>query len=86
MAELSSVVTRKGQVTLPAEIRRALGLKTGDRVSFSLEGEEVRLRGSASVVARTEGIFRTSLPQGSAEQLRQVAEEAIAEEAVERGA
>ena len=36
MKELLTVVTRKGQITLPAEIRRALGLKVGDRVAVSL--------------------------------------------------
>lgn len=30
-----STVTQKGQVTIPAEIRRRLGLETSDRVVFS---------------------------------------------------
>ena len=34
MKELLTVVTRKGQVTIPAELRRALNLKEGDRVAF----------------------------------------------------
>lgn len=29
-----STVTQKGQVTIPAGIRRKLGLRTGDRVAF----------------------------------------------------
>jgi AbrB family looped-hinge helix DNA binding protein len=31
---ISAKVTSKGQVTLPAELRRALGLKPGDRIDF----------------------------------------------------
>jgi len=34
MAE--SVVTSKGQITIPVEIRRAMGLKPQDRVVFTL--------------------------------------------------
>ncbi len=30
-------VTSKGQVTIPVEIRRALGIKPRDRVAFTLE-------------------------------------------------
>ncbi len=38
-------MTSKGQVTVPAEVRRQLGLKAGDRVIFVLgEGDEVALR------------------------------------------
>jgi antitoxin PrlF len=34
----------KGQVTVPQEIRRRLGLSTGDRVEFVLEGDRTVLR------------------------------------------
>ena len=34
-------VTSKGQITIPAEIRRKMGLKTGDKVLFLEEGEKV---------------------------------------------
>lgn len=30
----SSTITSKGQITLPVEVRRTLGLRPGDRVSF----------------------------------------------------
>ena len=35
--EIVSSVTRKGQVTIPAEIRRHLGLAAPDKVAFVLE-------------------------------------------------
>ncbi len=38
---LASNLTQKGQVTLPAKIRKQLNLKTGDRISFSLEGNRI---------------------------------------------
>ena len=34
-------VTSKGQITIPAEIRRRMGLKTGDKVLFVEDGDKV---------------------------------------------
>jgi antitoxin PrlF len=40
----SSVVSSKGQVTVPQEIRLRLGLKEGDRLEFVIEGERTVIR------------------------------------------
>lgn len=37
----ASVVTQKGQVTIPVEIRRALGIKANDRVTFIIDQDRV---------------------------------------------
>ena len=37
-------VTSKGQITLPLEIRRALGVQPGDRVLFESDKHGVRVR------------------------------------------
>jgi antitoxin PrlF len=37
-------MTSKGQVTLPMEVRRRLGLKRGSRVDFSFDGEQTVVR------------------------------------------
>ena len=80
-----SVVTRKGQVTIPVEMRRALDLNEGDRVEISLEEDGVKLRrSSGSVVARTAGALRSNTPPASAEELREIAERGIAEDVVAR--
>ena len=84
MKEMRTVMTRKGQVTVPAEIRRQLGLKRGDRGAFVLDEGEVRLTRTGSVVERTAGAFRTRRPALTAEELRDAAERAMAEEAEER--
>ena len=39
-----SVITRKGQVTIPKEIRNYLKAKEGERVVFILRGDEVVLK------------------------------------------
>jgi AbrB family looped-hinge helix DNA binding protein len=40
-------VMSKGQVTIPKNVRAALGVETGDRVTFIVEGNNVRVVNSA---------------------------------------
>ena len=40
----SSTISSKGQVTVPLEIRRRLGLKTGDRVEFVVNNGRTEIR------------------------------------------
>ena len=51
MAELAFVndakVMSKGQVTIPKNVRSALGISVGDRVTFVVEGNEVKVVNSA---------------------------------------
>jgi AbrB family looped-hinge helix DNA binding protein len=84
MTEGVSTVTRKGQVTVPIEIRKALDIKQGDRVAFTLEDGHAKLRPQRSYVERTRGILKTDQPPMSAEEMREAAEEAFVDEAVAR--
>jgi antitoxin PrlF len=84
MNEQLTVVTRKGQVTIPADIRRALGIKEGDKVAFVLEDKQVKLTKKGSVVEQTAGALRSDQPALTPREERKAAEEAIAEEAIER--
>lgn len=40
-------VMSKGQVTIPKNVRAALGIETGDRVTFIVDGTSVRVVNSA---------------------------------------
>ena len=40
-------VMSKGQVTIPKNVRAALGIETGDRVTFVVDGTNVRVVNSA---------------------------------------
>ncbi len=40
----SSTISSKGQVTVPHEIRRRLGLKEGDRVEFVIDNDRTVIR------------------------------------------
>ncbi len=45
MKEIISTVTSKGQVTIPAEVREYLGIKTHDKIAFVIDQDGgVRLR------------------------------------------
>ncbi len=37
-------ITSKGQITVPREVRRALGVRAGDRLIFESDGKGVRVR------------------------------------------
>lgn len=59
---MSGTVSSKGQITVPIEIRRALGLSPGTRVRFELSGDRAVLRKetpSEHPVDRVFGVVRT---------------------------
>ena len=37
-------ITSKGQITVPREVRRTLGVRAGDRLLFESDGKGVRVR------------------------------------------
>lgn len=37
-------ITSKGQITVPREVRRVLGVRAGDRLLFESDGKDVRVR------------------------------------------
>jgi AbrB family looped-hinge helix DNA binding protein len=43
MQQFVTTITQRGQITIPAEVRRRLGLGPRDKVAFEIEGDQVRL-------------------------------------------
>jgi antitoxin PrlF len=41
--EYITTITQRGQVTIPAEVRRLLGANPRDKIAFQVEGDSVRL-------------------------------------------
>jgi AbrB family looped-hinge helix DNA binding protein len=39
-----ATITSKGQITVPREVRRALGVRTGDKLLFESDGKGIRVR------------------------------------------
>jgi AbrB family looped-hinge helix DNA binding protein len=65
MKEQYTVITRKGQITVPAEIRKALGLQIGDRVAVSLDEDgqlHANVRRVRSVADATFGSIHSKRP------------------------
>lgn len=59
MPSFESVITRKGQITLPAELRRRLNLQQGDRVAFDVSDDakgSIVVRPIPPVHERTYGV------------------------------
>ncbi|CAN5130291.1 hypothetical protein BH23CHL1_BH23CHL1_11450 [soil metagenome] len=44
MRKYVSTITQRGQVTLPAEVRRWLGVKPADRVEFIIDDDRVTVK------------------------------------------
>jgi antitoxin PrlF len=60
-------ITSKGQITIPAEVRRELGVKEGDTVIFQKEGDVIRVlpkRSGPSPFAKYQGIGNLGIPSG----------------------
>jgi AbrB family looped-hinge helix DNA binding protein len=85
MNELLTVITRKGQITVPAEIRRALGLRQGDKVALSLSGSKDRqatLRPIRSVAELTFGAVKPKRRPENVKNLRRRFESDVARDVV----
>ncbi|MBX3070704.1 MAG: AbrB/MazE/SpoVT family DNA-binding domain-containing protein [Thermomicrobiales bacterium] len=85
MGSNSSVVTRKGQITIPADIRKELNIKEGDRMIFVRQNGSVQMLTPEEIVRRTSGSLR--LPEGrqllSIEEEKEAVAQAIADEVAE---
>ncbi len=80
MRQYRTTLTQRGQVTIPVEVRRLLGLKPYDRVTFTVEGNDVRLSSSAFTV---ESAFGSVTPRQQPEDFDTLTRE-VKEERVER--
>ncbi|WP_456366589.1 AbrB/MazE/SpoVT family DNA-binding domain-containing protein [Thermococcus sp.] len=68
-------VTRNYQITIPSEIRKALGIKEGEYLSVELRGEEI-------VIKRAKKKWKTFKlgRKLTADELERISEEAMEEE------
>lgn len=68
-------VMSKGQVTIPKDVRAVLGVESGDRVTFIVDGNNVRVVNSAVYALMR---FQEQM-SGEAENVGFLTEEAVAE-------
>jgi len=81
-----TTITEDRKFEIPREMLECLGLKPGDAVDLCIRDGLLSLAGPVSVVERSAGALKP--PPGmilpSAEEMRRMAEEAIAEDALRR--
>jgi AbrB family looped-hinge helix DNA binding protein len=86
MASGTSRATSKGQITIPIEVRRALGIQPGDVVTIRLDdcGRAI-VEPQKALAERTSGMFKDYAPTRalSARELRDAYEEGVAQEVIE---
>lgn len=82
MQEYETSVTEKGQVTIPQDIRRLLGIQPRDRVRFEVDGNVVKISRAESKLLKGYG---SVTPRNRPEDFKKVREEfekGVAEEVV----
>lgn len=79
MKEIIATITSKGQVTIPAEVRRQLGLGSGEKIAFVIGSDGVQIR---PVRFTLESVFGSieALPGTTTEDFERQIEEASEEE------
>ena len=80
MQEFTATTTQRNQVTIPAEVRRRLGIKPRDKVAFTIDDAgTVRL---AAAEFSLESAFRSVRPSARPEDFEQLSRDAKDEKAM----
>ena len=82
MKEITTTIRQGGQVTIPAEVRRVLGVKQADKVTFTIEGGEVRLAPAALSLESAYGSIKPSREPEDFDEVSRTVWEAKAEQTV----
>ena len=72
MREFETTISEKGQVTIPQEIRRLLGLHPRDKVRFEVEGEVVKITRASSKLLQGYGAV---IPRNKPEDFQELRDE-----------
>lgn len=67
----TTTVSAKSQIVLPAEIRRALGIRTGDQLEVSIEDDHIVLRRAPQSDTAALAAFGGEIWAGYAEELQE---------------
>ena len=77
----TSSVTSKGQVTIPAHIRKFLGVRPHDKVTFLIRNGRVEVLPGQSIAAATAGMMKSDVLPMTPREENEIFERAMAEEA-----
>lgn len=79
MKEIVATLSQKGQVTVPVEVRRLLGLKPKDKVAFAVAEGQVKLVPAKSTLEAAYGAVKPLKRPENFKELRRMAQEEHAE-------
>jgi antitoxin PrlF len=79
----SSVLTKKFQITLPKRIRQILGVKSGERIGFIVEGNEVKIVPLKLKLEENFGKVKAVSKPENFKEIRNFVEEEIAKNVIE---
>ncbi len=67
----NAIMTTKGQITIPVEVRNELGLKTGDCIEFDRNSQTggFEIRRKTGTLAQLRGMLKYSGPPVSTEEM-----------------
>ena len=81
MKQFTTTTTQRNQVTIPAEVRRLLGLKPRDKVAFTIEdGGKVRLTAASFNLESAFGSVKPSTSPEDFDEVSRNAKDAKAED------
>ena len=83
MSEFTATITQRSQVTIPAPVRRVLGVGPRDKVAFAIEDGTVRLRPAAFTLESVFGSVRPGARPEDFDRLLAEAKEAKARQTVQ---
>jgi AbrB family looped-hinge helix DNA binding protein len=67
MSAVKAKVSESGRLSIPADLRRAIGLERGGDVVVELDGRDIRIRTVAEAVAQAQALSRLLLGDRAAE-------------------
>ena len=82
MKEVTATITQRSQVTIPAEVRRVLGLKPRDKVAFTIKDNEVRLTSVSFSLESAYGSVRPARTPEDFDEASRLAKESKAEKSL----
>jgi AbrB family looped-hinge helix DNA binding protein len=78
MRHILASVTKRGQVTIPSEVRRLLGVGARQKIAFEIDGDQVRLVPAGPSL---EEVFGAVSPRMQPEDFDQLSRDALDEKA-----
>jgi len=85
MQEFETSVTEKGQVTIPQEIRRIMGLQPRDKVRFEVDGDVIKISRASSKLLQWFGSVTPGNKPEDFQKIREEFEKGVAEEVASEG-